>query len=267
MAAVASHPPEEGRNLCESCGYILEGLPEEARCPECGKPVVESVGANPRRLPSWESEPSLRHFWRCSAAAMWHPGRFAKGLVTRQDTRWCWGFGVIWRGLCAVMLGLVIIKHAQWLESRSGAVWANMSPPAWLILLYVVLKISSPLWIYLLLAGVSEIAARLTAWEAHYRNIRLPLVAVRRALRYHSVHVFPVALGVLLTVWGFAWINAHPGRYPILQMITPNAFAPVGPSNYDTIYMYTLCGEVLLAAAYLFFSYWAMMRNIMFANR
>jgi predicted RNA-binding Zn-ribbon protein involved in translation (DUF1610 family) len=29
--------------LCEACGYVIEGLPREGQCPECGKAVAESL--------------------------------------------------------------------------------------------------------------------------------------------------------------------------------------------------------------------------------
>ena len=34
-----------------------------------------------------------------------------------------------------------------------------------------------------------------------------------------------------------------------------------------TTYLYVLCAEVIVAAAYLFHTYWVGMRNIMYANR
>lgn len=33
------------------------------------------------------------------------------------------------------------------------------------------------------------------------------------------------------------------------------------------VYLYVLCGEVIVAAAYLFNTYWIAMRNLMYANR
>ena len=45
--------PAESDILCEGCGYTLNGLPEDGRCPECGKPVAESIDAA-RTAPAWE---------------------------------------------------------------------------------------------------------------------------------------------------------------------------------------------------------------------
>ena len=38
------------------------------------------------------------------------------------------------------------------------------------------------------------------------------------------------------------------------------------PTRTTTVYLYTLSGEVVLAAAYLFKTYWVAMRNMMYAN-
>lgn len=44
--------------LCERCGYVLEGLDERGACPECGRPIAESLpsartGTPFQNLPSW----------------------------------------------------------------------------------------------------------------------------------------------------------------------------------------------------------------------
>lgn len=49
--------------LCEDCGYVIEGLPREGQCPECGKAVAESLPERRDRVPGvWEC---LRHPVRC----------------------------------------------------------------------------------------------------------------------------------------------------------------------------------------------------------
>jgi hypothetical protein len=95
------------------------------------------------------------------------------------------------------------------------------------------------------------VAGRLTHWEATYRGLRMPTRAVRRALYYHAAHYVPVGVVVLGTVLGYRELRLR-------EMVSP----VTGP-----MYLYVLCGEVIVAAAYLFKTYWTGMRNIMYANR
>ena len=107
-----------------------------------------------------------------------------------------------------------------------------------------------PLFVYLALLATIRLAARLTAWEANYRGFRLPLGVVIRALYYHSAHLLPVSLVALLTceIYNYLLVNW-------LQRTS------------EPIYLYILSGEVIVAAAYLFYTYWIGMRNWMYANR
>ncbi len=103
---------------------------------------------------------------------------------------------------------------------------------------------------YALLAITSALASRLTAWEAAYRGLRLPRPVVQRALHYHSAHYLPVALLAFLTVVGHqALIHRD-----------------LGIDRFAFRYLYILCAEVILAAGYLFSTYWTGMRNLMYAN-
>ncbi len=54
--------------LCERCGYVVDGLPPEGACPECGKPIVESLPERRVTLP-----PSAA--WRIALSDMRHPVR------------------------------------------------------------------------------------------------------------------------------------------------------------------------------------------------
>ena len=96
----------------------------------------------------------------------------------------------------------------------------------------------------------TALATRLTAWEAAYRGLRLPRPVVKRALHFHAAHYLPVALLTFLTVWGYR-VLIH--RFPSMD-----------PSG--TRYAYALCAEVIVAAGYLFSTYWKGMRNLMYAN-
>ena len=47
---------------CEFCGYNLTGIDTEKRCPECGKPIAESLSPDARPPTPWESRPTLANF-------------------------------------------------------------------------------------------------------------------------------------------------------------------------------------------------------------
>ena len=104
---------------------------------------------------------------------------------------------------------------------------------------------------YLFLWVTTRLAARLSAWEAAYRGIRLPLPVVLRALYYHAAHFQPVAVVAFFTVA----INFLLVRAKWVSEATAQR------------YLIVLCAEVLLGAAFLFKTYWTGMKGTMYANR
>jgi hypothetical protein len=50
--------PAESDLLCETCGYVIQGLPLEGNCPECGVPIERSLPAN-RDGSAWQRRPSI----------------------------------------------------------------------------------------------------------------------------------------------------------------------------------------------------------------
>src|SRR5256885_14803523 len=120
MSRVASTIPAEHDILCEGCGYTLNGLPEDSRCPECGKPIAESVG-HPRGPPAWERRgenaspaASFAVFVRTSADVLFHPTRFYQTLATRRDDRAAHRFAQIWWAITAIFFGLAAYGHTRW---------------------------------------------------------------------------------------------------------------------------------------------------------
>lgn len=249
MARVAPVIPEESVLVCEGCGYILSGLPGEGRCPECGKPIAES-SPQLRRLPAWElDEPGhslYGRFWGTTVSVIRRPGEFYRTLATRVESGRAAAFARIHGLAVSLLVGLTATLQLAWVL---GADTTDLQSPAvvWLGMACVVLGSALS---YLALAATTRLAARLTAWEAAFRGFRLPRQVVLRGLYYHTAHYLPVAMIAFVTVVGYQLLLT-------LELLT-GLSAPG--------YLYVLCGEVVVAAGYLFVTYWKAMRNMLFAN-
>ena len=242
MTPVAATIPTEHDLLCEGCGYTLNGLPDGSNCPECGKPVAESVGSQ-RVRPAWERETAgrARAFLATSAAVLFRPSHFYRTLATRRDARAARSFGRAHWLIASALMAAAGAIHGLWFLELGG--WRV--PNRWLF--WPVLTVCT----FCVVSGLTALAARLTHWEASYRGIRLPLDVVRRGMYYHAAHYVPVGLLAAATVVGYQWLLSR---------------GVVGVGSYTT-YLYVLSGEVILSAVYLFNTYWIGMRNMMYANR
>lgn len=248
MARVVTIPAASDL-LCEGCGYVLNGLPEDARCPECGKPAAESA-PQLRQPPAWEQPgstgrvPTPMRFLDTTAAVLFRPARFFRNLPPHSDTNQAAQFARIHYGLTSLMLGTAALAHFDWFITLGGSRQFQIVRQLPLLLLCWAAT-------YAFLRLTIRLAAGLTSWEAAYRGYRLPLPVVRRGLHYHSAHYLPVGLAALLTVLGYQFLLA---RYDL--------------GFYSaTTYLYVLSGEVVFFAAHLFLTYWTAMRNLMYANR
>jgi len=245
MTRVAPLVPADTDLLCEFCGYTLNGLPEGANCPECGVPVTASLGQK-RHPPQWESARGpalLRAFLHDSAVVIFRPTHFFKTTTTRGDERRAERFGHAHWLIASALFGLAGSIHATTLFWSSDPLTRAFT--GWIGVLTI--GVAS----YLSLFGITWAATRLTAWEAAYRGYRLPLGVVRRGMAYHAAHYLPVAILAALTTAGFALLI----RRRVLF------------HDSDMTYLYVICGEVIVCAAYLFHTYWIGMRNMMYANR
>jgi hypothetical protein len=244
MNGAAKVAPADSDLLCESCGYTLNGLETTGRCPECGRPIAESLG-DQRLSPQWESSsPGAKSLLCTTAGVIFRPGRFYRTLRTRSKNDRSAEFAQIHWWLAATGFGVAAWFHAAWYLQMWG--WRIMQPRIVMIGLPLTIGL-----IYLLLIFTTSLAARLTHWEATYRGIRLPLPVVRRGLNFHAAHYLPVAMIAALTVVGYQVLL----DWRIFTVRTAVA------------YLYVLSAEVLLGAGYLFQTYWTGMKNMMFANR
>jgi hypothetical protein len=240
--------PAETSVLCEGCGYTLDGLPTTGQCPECGLPIDQSTAGDGRHLPDWEDPAAVtpgkfRRFLRTTAAVLFAPKRFYRTLATRRQNEAALRFARVHWLISAILFAAALAIHANWYQRTLGLLEFLPDPK-------VVFAIAIPL-IYLLLWSVTRLAARLSAWEAVYWGYRLPLPVVQRSLYYHAAHYLPVAILSLATIAANAWLARH---------------RLLGPQR-TMRYLDVLCAEVLRGAGYLFKTYWAGMKNTMWANR
>jgi hypothetical protein len=237
MTRVAPIVPAESDLLCERCGYTLNGLPAASNCPECGTPIDESIKSD-RIPPAWETRDRLgvATFLETSADVIVRPTHFYRTTTTRGDVERAARFADLHWVIASLLFATTGTLHARvsFLGLPVLATFVALFIGTWLTLWFTT-------WA----------AARLTAWEANYRGIRLPIHVVRRGMYYHAAHYLPVGVAALMIVGGYAIAL----RYNLVGVQT------------ITTYLYTLCAVVIIAAAYLFHTYWIGMRNMMYANR
>lgn len=237
--------PAETDLLCEFCGYTLKGLPEQSNCPECGHAIDASLRSQ-RRPPAWELARGFRAvgaFLTTTAAVILRPTEFFRTTTARGDLAAARRFGVIHWSIASVLLGITGSIHASLFQTTLLPIDRLVSGPLGIALVACVTCIA--------LMFITWVANRLTAWEAAYRGLRLPFDVVRRSMYYHAAHYLPVALVALGTVSTYAFLFFG-------HRVDPFTLTP---------YLYVICGEVIVGAAYLFHTYWIGMRNMMYANR
>ncbi len=245
MAQNASVPAETDI-LCEHCGYGLNGLPTDGRCPECGELIADSTVGDGRNLSPWESSDgsTLSRFVRTTRGVIGSPTVFFRHLQTRPEHDASQSFASRQHWLSSIVLGLTAAIHANIMGvldfmGRPGVLAPLLFAPVFIVLTRIAL------------GGITKLASVLTRVEGGYWGYRMPGGAVRRVMNFHTAQLLPVAVVAFLTV----------SIYSVLRSTN------ILNGLWDIKYLVIISIEVLLGAGYLFRTYWIAMKNIMYANR
>jgi hypothetical protein len=182
------------------------------------------------------------------------PGKFYKTLAVRVPPESARSFAVIHWWIAGSLFALAAAAHADWFLYVIGGIRMFDIPHAELPVFFAGLA-GYTFAAYWFLDMTTRLAARLTTWEGSYRGYRVPVETVRRAMYFHAAHYLPVAARAATTVVGFRvwWVLMYRNG--------------VSPADGAVPYLYTLSGQVIVSAVYLFWTYWVGMRNILYANR
>ncbi len=242
--------PDDSAIVCEGCGYRLDGLPNTARCPECGFSVAQSTIDSPRAATAWERTGGLGAFIGTTARVLCSPTTFYRTLKahpTADETGAATRFRAMHLGAASGLFAAGILTHYLVVSPTARGLWYGQRWPDWLLVVPWAVIAGLTFAAALLTAAL---AARLTAFEARWRGLRMPMRVARRCLSYHAAHASAAALAFATIALG----------YRLLWLLGLVDFASFVP------YIATLSACTIVGAVYLFWTYWVGMRNMQYAN-
>lgn len=108
--------------LCETCGYVLEGLAEEGNCPECGRAIASSLPSARAGTP-WDRGPSVRSWFATGWMVVTRPGRtFERVRIDRPQLGGLFVANVIaGAALATIPMGIAVARWL-WREFTEAAI-------------------------------------------------------------------------------------------------------------------------------------------------
>lgn len=168
---------DEHTLLCERCGYVIEGLDTEGQCPECAKPIAESLRGDYPGSP-WQHRFEFSGIVRSWFLILRHPIQQSRALkVNQQET-----FAMTWlvNFLAAILITPATIIFLITISIIDSGFFANN-----VIAVVVYTLVAMGYWI--LASSYASLASPRVQLIARWRNQRLTLPVARTAVAYASV--------------------------------------------------------------------------------
>ena len=133
--------------LCEKCGYVIEGLDTGGNCPECGKPIAESLPERRVGTP-WQQHPSVGSLMRTWWMTLRHPLRTLDVMkVGGRRNRYALKVVTIFAASLIAACGFVAYPVYETIRTESALsvlqlvftifIWATIPPFPFLVLTWI----------------------------------------------------------------------------------------------------------------------------------
>ena len=233
--------------LCERCGYVLEGLPTDSECPECGKPIAESMPHRRTGTP-WQQKPCWPSFLRTRAAVLYRPWR-TLGVMSFENSNAHLLFDRI---MLTMLLSVLLIAAAVAILPSEVPATESLAIGAFIAL---VLAVAVTLMTHIEIVGLRFFGSR--------RGFRIDKT-IASTICYHGAHAW-IIMAIGLSLWAHAFIT-HRAYNSGANSLPP----PPWPETIRTIASgISWLGLAIAAVGFVYFEFfaWLGLRRCKFANR
>ena len=171
--------------LCEKCGYVIEGLETNGNCPECGKPIAESLPERRVGTP-WQQSRGLWSLLRTWYRVIRHPRRVMDEIQLQATSGDYLTLATLSVSSTIAILALLPLSHT----SNPRTIFFGLIITLIISLIYVVIS-------FLIIAFFSWIG-RLSAMK---RGFRIPPETAWQITEHGSVFSIFIPFGVILSIW------------------------------------------------------------------
>lgn len=186
--------------LCETCGYLVETLPPEGACPECGRAIRDSApGARPGS--AWQRRPGVRSWAATGWGVLIRPSRVFETISIGVSTdRWLLVTNLAVAGVVVAALPtarLVAGRDPVVAWVTKGGVFAGESRH-WMMALAALATFLVVFALLLLLTWIEAVGVRFFGGRRGWRVTR----GVAWSVCSHASYGWVVAAALLVLGWG-----------------------------------------------------------------